>query len=216
MTGNSLFEKLGLWLKRLLVLYMAVLGVEMAAALVTIAALAGTEGAELSTGRLQLAGFSLMTMAYSAYVEIGAFVLIAILFLRLLYKAVQQARGFATPFTYVSPGWAVGYWFIPIMNLYRPFEVVKALFKACGQQAGGEGKPAAGEQLLSAWWALFLVSNAAGWALARSDTDLGTSAGVTSYAEYSVGCNVLYLVATLLFWLVIGKLVQAMRSTAKA
>ena len=216
MSDNSLFQKLGLWLQRLLILYVVLLGIETAAALVAIAALAGTAGAEPGSGRLQLAGISLMAMAYSGFVEFGAFLLIAILFLRFLYKAVQQAKGFTTPFTYVSPGWAVGYWFIPIMNLYRPFEVVKALSKACGQQAGGEGKPAVGEQLLSAWWALFLISNAADWALARSQSDFDSAAGITTYAEYSIGCNLLAIVAVLLFWLVIKKLAKALAGTATA
>ena len=87
------------------------------------------------------------------------------------------------------------------------------MFKACTAQAGGDGKPAAGEQLLSAWWAMFLISNAAGWALARSETDLNSTAGVTSYAEYSIGCNLLTVIAALLFWLVIKRLVKAMGST---
>jgi len=211
MADNSLFEKLGRWLQKLLALYVAVLGIEIMAAVVAIAALAGTAGTELSSGRLQLAGFSLMAMAYSAYAEVGAFVLIAILFLRFLYKAVQQAKGFATPYAYASAGWAVGYWFIPVVNLYRPFEVVKQLFKACTQQAGG--KPAAGEQLLSAWWAMFLVSNLAGWMLANSNNDFSTTAGVLTYAEYSIGCNLLLMIATFLFWLVNKRLVTAMGST---
>ncbi len=214
MTDNQLFGKLGRWLQRLLILYVVLLGVETAAALAAIAALAGAESLEPGSGRLQAAGISLMTMAYSAYAEVGAFVVIAILFLRFLYKAVQQAKGYTTPFTYVSPGWAVGYWFIPIMNLYRPFEVVKALSKACGQQAGGDGKPAVGEQLLSAWWALFLISNGAGWVLARSDSDFSSAAGITTYAEYSIGCNLLSIVAALLFLFVIKKLVKAMGGTA--
>lgn len=213
MTDNSLFEKIGRWLERLLVLYVAVLGIEIAAAIAVTAALAGTEGAELGSGRLQVAGFSLMAMAYSAYVEVGLVLIIATLFLRFLYKAVQQARGFATPYSYASAGWAVGYWFIPFVNLYRPFEVVKTLFKACAAQAGGDGKPMAGEQLLSAWWAMFLISNGAAWALARSDTDFNTAAGIASYAEYSIGCNLLTVIATLLFWLVIKRLVKAMGST---
>ena len=127
MADNSLFEKLGQWIQRFLLLYLAVLAVQVLAACVVIASLAGTEGAELSSGHLQAAGFSLITMAYSGFVEFGAYVVAAILFLRLLYKAVQQAKGFATPYSYASAGWAVGYWFIPIVNLYRPFQAVQAL-----------------------------------------------------------------------------------------
>lgn len=210
MAEGSLFQKLGRWLQRLLILYVVLLGVETLGALAAIVALAGAESLEPGSSRLQLAGLSLLSIAYSAYAEIGVFVLIAILFLRFLYKAVQQAKSFTTPFTYVSPGWAVGYWFIPIMNLYRTFEVVKALSKACGQQAGGEGKPVVGEQLLSAWWALFLISNGAGWALGRSDSDFSSAAGITTYAEYSIGCDLLSIAAAVLFLLVIKKLAKGM------
>jgi len=154
-------------------------------------------------------------MGYSAYAEVAAFILIAILFLRFLYKAVKQAKAFTTPYTYVSPGWAVGYWFIPLMNLYRPFEVVKALFKSSAHEAG-DAKPTAGEQLLSAWWALFLISNFAGWALSRMDTDFSDRAQVTTFCEYSIGANLLNIGATLLFWLVIKRLVLAMGRAATA
>jgi hypothetical protein len=110
----------------------------------------------------------------------------------------------------------VGYWFIPLMNLYRPFEVVKALFKACAQEAGPAAKPAAGEQLLGAWWALFLTGNIASWTLARSSPDLETRAGVMSYVEYDITCNLLLIAAALLFSVVIKRLVLAMAGTGHA
>lgn len=216
MADDSLFEKLGRWLRRLLGLYGVVLGVEVLAGLAVIGSLAGVEALDPGNGRTQVAGLSLLVMAGAGFIELAAYIAIAVLFLRFLYKAVQQARGFATPYTYVSPGWAVGYWFIPFINLYRPYEAVKALFKACAAQAGGDAKPAAGDQLLSAWWAMFLIGNVAGWVLARSDTDMTTPAGITTYAEYTIGCNVLLLIAALLFWLVLKKLVMAMGASVKA
>src|SRR5579859_3179551 len=45
MPDNKLFEKLGQWLQRLLLLYMVVLGVEVVAALVAVATLAGAQDA---------------------------------------------------------------------------------------------------------------------------------------------------------------------------
>src|SRR5579871_2693733 len=180
MPNESIFDKLGRWIWRLLLVYLAVLVLESAACVTVSSALPGPADADLTDMQRNATTSGLWTMAYTDYAQVAVFVVTAILFLRLLYKAVQQAKGFATPYTYVSPGWAVGYWFIPIMNLYRPFEVVKTLSKACGAQGGGDGKPAVGEQLLSAWWAMFLISNAAGWALARSDTDFSSTAGITS------------------------------------
>jgi len=209
MADNNLFEKLGRWLRGLLLVYVALLAVESAACLMVVAILAGAGDADLGSGGAQAVGLSLMAMGFSDYAQVAAFLVIAILFLRLLYKTVQQAKGFATPFTYVSPGWAVGYWFIPIMNLYRPFQVVKALFTATAHEAG-DAKPTAGEQLLSAWWALFLVSNMAGWALSRMDTDFSDRAQVITFCEYSFGINLLTIAATLLFMRVIKRLVLAL------
>jgi hypothetical protein len=213
---NSIFENLGRWIWRLLLIYLALLVLESAASVAVIAALAGPADADLTDAQRMATTSGLLTMAYSDYAQVAVFIVIAVLFLRLLYKAVQRAKGFAVPFTYVSSGWAVGYWFIPLMNLYRPFQAVKALFAACTQEAGPTAKPAAGEQLLSAWWAMFLIGNAAGWALASSTTDFNSRAGLTSYAEYSIGCNLLVIASTLLFAVVVKRLVLAMGSTGHA
>src|SRR5579871_4817697 len=216
MPNESIFDKLGRWIWRLLLVYLAVLVLESAACVTVSSALPGTADADLTDMQRNATTSGLWTMAYTDYAQVAVFVVTAILFLRLLYKAVQQAKGFAVPFTYVSPGWAVGYWFIPLMNLYRPFQAVKALFAACTQEAGPNAKPAAGEQLLSAWWAMFLLGNMANWALASSTTDFNSRAGLSSYAEYSIGCNLLVIIGTLVFAAVVKRLVQAMGSTGHA
>ena len=211
-----MFEKLGKWLWRLLLVYLALLVLESAAGVAVIVALSGPADADLTGMQQSAATSGLLTMGYTGYGQFAVFIVIVVLFLRLLYKAVQRAKSFAVPFTEVSPGWAVGYWFVPFLNLYRPFQVVKALFAAITQEAGPMAKPAAGEQLLSAWWAMFLISNAAGWALSRSDSDFNSRAGITTYAEYSIGCNLLLIAGTVLFSLVIKRLVLAMGSTGHA
>ncbi|HEX4299861.1 MAG TPA: DUF4328 domain-containing protein [Gammaproteobacteria bacterium] len=212
MSADQPFEKLGRWLWRLLLVYLALLLLESAACVAVIAALSGPAEADLSEAQQRLASSSLLTMGYSEYAQVAVFIVLAVLFLRLLYKAVQRAKSFAVPYTEVSPAWAVGYWFVPLLNLYRPFQVVKALFKACAQEAGPAANPAAGKQLLSAWWALFLIGNAASWTLSRSDPDFTTRVGISSYAEYSIGCNLLVLAGTLLFSMVVKRLVMAMAS----
>jgi|GEM_PF-3950163 len=205
MAKLTLFEMLKRWIKIPLFVYVGALVMESLAAVLAIAFLSGgAPGADA----LRAAGLSLILMSGMALIQLVMNIAIAVLFLRLLYKAVQKAQQFKTPFTYVSPGWAVGYWFIPLMNLYRPLDVVKALFKACAGQAGGV--PAAGEQLLGAWWAMFLLSNILATTIARMDIDMSTAEGVSRYAEYTLGCDLLFLAAAWLFWLVVQRLVQAL------
>jgi hypothetical protein len=210
MSDDTLFEKLGGWVHKLLLSYVALLVLESIASVAAIAALSGPADADLTDAQRMMASSSLITMAYADYAQVAVFIAIAVLFLRLLYKAVQKAKGFATPYTYVSPAWAVGYWFVPIFNLYRPFQVVKALFQACAQEAGPAAKPAAGEQLLSAWWALFIIGNLANWMLSSSDTDFKSRTGITGFAEYSIVCNLLIIAATVLFSRVVKRLVMGL------
>jgi hypothetical protein len=209
MTDNYAFAKSGLWIKRSLLLYISVLAVESLACLAVVAALWGAADLEPGSSQLRLAGVGLLAMSACGLIQLIVYIAIVVLFLRLLYKAVQKARDFSTPFSYVSPGWAVGYWFIPLMNLYRPLEVVKALFKACAAQAGADAKPKAGEQLLGAWWAFWILGNIVSWIFFRMDTDMSTQAGIVTYVEFDLGLNLLLIAGALLFMQVVKRLVEA-------
>ena len=62
-----------------------------------------------------------------------------------------------------TPGWAVGWWFVPIANLFRPYQVMAELWKASDpaldetyrRQRQGLSTPL----LLKLWWAAWIVGN---------------------------------------------------------
>ncbi len=54
-----------------------------------------------------------------------------------------------------SDGWAVGAWFVPILNFFRPFRVVCDLWNAVRETSDG-GRPGPDRPLLPAWWAAYL------------------------------------------------------------
>ena len=59
-----------------------------------------------------------------------------------------------------SPGWAVGWWFVPFMNVFRPFQVVKEIWQASGPEARPDSwRDASTPALLGWWWALFLLGS---------------------------------------------------------
>src|SRR5262245_19507284 len=51
-----------------------------------------------------------------------AFVVAAILFLVWLHGAYRVLVAAGRPSAQFTPGWAVGYWFIPFLNFVRPFQ----------------------------------------------------------------------------------------------
>jgi predicted Zn finger-like uncharacterized protein len=65
-----------------------------------------------------------------------------------------------------SAGWAVGYFFIPIVNLFRPYQVTQEIWKASDPAVPPEDpfawKNAPGSGLIGAWWALWIITNIVG------------------------------------------------------
>jgi hypothetical protein len=52
----------------------------------------------------------------------------------------------------LAPGWAIGGWFVPIVNLVLPYLVVADVWKATG------GRRSGGRALVACWWASYLLS----------------------------------------------------------
>lgn len=48
-----------------------------------------------------------------------------------LHRAVANARALGRP-TEFTPGWAVGWWFVPLANAVRPYQIIRSLVDALG------------------------------------------------------------------------------------
>ncbi len=54
-----------------------------------------------------------------------------------------------------TPRWAVIWWFVPVMQLIRPYEVVREIWRGSREEAPGPSWA-----LLPWWWAVWLAANA--------------------------------------------------------
>ena len=65
-----------------------------------------------------------------------------------------------------SPGWAVGWWFVPFMNLVRPYQVMKEIWEGSHPQNSSaqleQGNSVHNSGLLSGWWAGLILSGVLG------------------------------------------------------
>ena len=53
-----------------------------------------------------------------------------------------------------TPGWAVGCWFIPILHLFRPYQITKEIWeRSVGSTEEEESS------LLATWWAFWIIGN---------------------------------------------------------
>jgi hypothetical protein len=71
-------------------------------------------------------------------------------FIRWLSRAYRNLDAVARGIRRHGHGWAIGGWFVPILNLWRPKEIVNDVWRS-----GGTEPP----PLLGVWWGGFIVSN---------------------------------------------------------
>jgi Domain of unknown function (DUF4328)/Protein of unknown function (DUF2510) len=81
---------------------------------------------------------------------LGALSIVAIV-LALIWqiRAARSARALGFPATH-SPGWGVGCWFVPVVNLWMPYQAVRDCLPP-----GDPGRP-----LVLRWWLVFLAAYA--------------------------------------------------------
>lgn len=92
------------------------------------------------------------------------FVISAVTFIQWFRRAYYNLH-IKTPALSFGEGWAAGSWFVPIISLYRPFQIMKELYRVTGLLLEGKGLLAPGglsTSTLGWWWALWLISNLMG------------------------------------------------------
>jgi hypothetical protein len=77
-----------------------------------------------------------------------------------VHRTYRNLRPLGAEGLSTTPGWAVGYNFIPIVNLFRPFTIMLETWRASDpRHAGGTGWQALPpSRLVMAWWVMYLVS----------------------------------------------------------
>jgi hypothetical protein len=68
-----------------------------------------------------------------------------------VYRANKNARALGTDMKY-SPGWSVGWFFVPIAGLYVPYFVIKEIWQGSMPIPAGQSRPAAVSPILKTWW----------------------------------------------------------------
>jgi hypothetical protein len=90
----------------------------------------------LTLGRLELAGSILTGIAWFMW----------------LHRAVTNARSLGVD-TAATPGWAVGWWFIPFANLVKPYQILRSLF---------DGLVSGSSAIVAYWWGCYLIAGFVG------------------------------------------------------
>ncbi|KOR33555.1 hypothetical protein TI05_00320 [Achromatium sp. WMS3] len=85
------------------------------------------------------------------------YIITGIMFLRWVHLLNKNCHGFGTQDMKFTPGWAIGYYFVPLLNLYKPYQAMQEIWKVSTNPINWQNQN--GSTLIGWWWTLFLISN---------------------------------------------------------
>jgi hypothetical protein len=140
---------------------------------------------EMAGGGLQLA--VLLHGVVAAIFTLLVFIATVIVFLIWEHRASSNLRPLGVPHPEFSSRWAVGSWFVPILNLWVPFQIVRYIWrKSDPDTVNANGESAswnysdAGDFTLKAWWGFWIAT----WFVGR--ISYRTSMRADDLSEYTI------------------------------
>lgn len=93
---------------------------------------------------------------------LGYMIALFIVFGKWIYRAAANAHLMAPGFMEYSAGWCVGWYFIPFMNLFKPFQAMRQIWQASAASPVQDPDDLGTPGFLRMWWGLWLLSGIMG------------------------------------------------------
>ena len=114
------------------------------------------------------ATLTLVGIGCQALLYLIVFLTIVVLYCKFIHRSRWNAEALGSRGMEFTPGWAVGWFFVPFANLFQPYRAVREIYLASDPDAGPhDWSRGEGSSLLGVWWALWVISNLLGGFLAR-------------------------------------------------
>jgi len=98
-----------------------------------------------------------LLMVVAGIVFAGDFLVCIVVFLMWLYRARRNLPSLGVIDARWSPGWAIGWWFVPIMALFRPYQLVREVWQASDPTTSPGWRRDTPPGFFGWWWGLFLT-----------------------------------------------------------
>jgi hypothetical protein len=161
-------------------------------------------GGTITFGELQASDDRALAMVIA---QGGLELLAAIFFIAWLHRAYKNLRALGVQDLRYGTGWAIGSWFVPILNLFRPVQIANDVWR--GSKPGLEDRWGWRDEPVPAlfgwWWATWLVSGFIGGAAARALFGAQDTNDYELSSALYIGVDALSVIAALLAILVIDK-----------
>jgi hypothetical protein len=142
--------------------------------------------------------------------QAGVAITTIILFAMWIYRANFNARSLGAQNMKFTPGWSVGYYFIPFLNLWRPYQAMKEIWKASKNPTSWESEERGA--ILPWWWFLFLIAGMFDNASFRTSMSAKEIHGLITSTGITIASNVVSILATIIALVLVGKIYEMQMS----
>jgi Domain of unknown function (DUF4328) len=190
------------WLKILLWVGIGLTAISIASGLMELKLLADlAAGKTLAPG---VADGSDLRQRVIGGIRLVEIVTLIVIFAMWIYRANYNARQLGAAGMEFTPGWSVGWYFVPIANLWKPYQAMKEIWKASASPLHWNDHPRG--EILPWWWGFFLFSNLLNQAAFRLALRAETLPQITTASTMSVVADVVDIVSSLIAVVLVGQI----------
>ncbi|HVZ99984.1 MAG TPA: DUF4328 domain-containing protein [Caulobacterales bacterium] len=102
----------------------------------------------------------LLALLASGVTGFIAFLLCVFFTCRLTFRLMKNLHELNAGDVSISPGWAVGFYFIPFVNLYWPMKAVAEIWRGTFAELDGQADARDPRGQIGWWWAFWILGNA--------------------------------------------------------
>jgi len=128
------------------------------------------------------------------------FIISAVTFILWFRRAYYNLHLIVNGLTFTD-GWAVGSWFVPIINLYRPFQIMKELYQETKELLIRNKIPTVKSfttSSLGTWWGLWIISNIVVYGISRYSWRAETIDELGGWTLISMVVNVISILGAII------------------
>jgi len=121
-----------------------------------------------------------------------------------IYRANSNLHALGCQGLRFTPGWAVGWYFVPFANLWKPFQAMKEIWRASKNPANWQAESTG--SLLGWWWFWWLISSFVDNVSARLSFRAETLDAMIGIGPLNIASSALDLVAALVAFRVVKRI----------
>ncbi len=106
-----------------------------------------------------------------------------------MYRANGNVRALGATDLKISPGWSVGWWFIPFANLVKPVQSMSEIYRASLKPRGKSWQTLTTPTTVVLWWALWLLTGILGGVEGQVDEEMLGQIGFAALVWGSSACQ---------------------------